>query len=68
MTASHAINQMIGERLDARESGRNGVLVEETMGTCEQYLVNASREEMEEYKAKTYHRIVIQENLREAVR
>ena len=44
------------------------MLVEETLRTCAQYLTAARREESKEHRDNTYHRLVLQGNLRTAVR
>ena len=49
----------IEKRLDAWESGRHGMLVEETLNTFAQYLTAARREESDEHRAKTYHSLVL---------
>ena len=68
VTASQAIRRRIEKRLDAWEAGRHGILVEETLGMCAQYLTAARREESEEHRAKTYHSLVLRGKLRTAVR
>ena len=56
------------KRLDAWESGRHGMLVEDTLCTCAQYLTVACREESKEHRAQTYHSLVLQWKLQTAVR
>ena len=68
VTASHTIRKRIERRLNRWEAGRHGILVEEILRTCAQYLTVAHREETNEHRAKTYHILVIQGKLKTAVR
>ena len=67
-SASQEIRQSKKKRLDDREAGRHGMLVEETLRTCVQYLIAARREESEEHRAKTHHSLVLQLKLQTTVR
>ena len=67
ITASQAIHCRKEKRLDAWEAGRHGMLVEETLRICAQYLTSACREESEEHRDKTCHSLVIRGKLQTAV-
>ena len=68
VTASQAIQRRIDKRMDAWEEGRHGILVEETLRTCAQYLTADHREESKEHRANTYHILVLQGKLLKMVR
>ena len=68
VTASYTTRRMIEKRLDAWEAGRQGMLIEETLRTCAQYLTAAHREDHKEHREKNYHILVLRGNLRKAVR
>ena len=68
ITAYQEIRQRIEKRLDAWEAGHHGMLVEETLRTCAQYLTAACREESEEHRDKTYYILVLRGKLQTAVR
>ena len=59
VTTPQAIRRSIRKRLDAWEAGCHGMLVEETLCMCAQYLTEAHRDESEEHRAKTYHSVVL---------
>ena len=44
------------------------MLLEDILRTCTQYLTTARRQESEEHRAKTFHSLVLRENLRTAIR
>ena len=67
VTASQVIRRRTDKRLNAREAGSHGILVEETLCTCAQYLNIIRREESEDHRSKTYHSLVLQGKLRTAV-
>ena len=54
--------------MDAWEAGRHGMIVEDTLRSCAQYLTTARREECEEHTARTFHRLVLKGKLRTALR
>ena len=54
VTTPQAIRRRIDKSLDAWDSGRRGILVQETLCTCVKYLTVACREESEEHRDKTY--------------
>ena len=62
------IGQRIEKRMYAWEAGRHGMIVEETLWKCNQYLTTSYREDYVEHRSKTYHSLVICEKLRMAVR
>ena len=68
VTASHAIRRRIGKRLDAWEDGKYGMLVEDILRTCEQYITFSCREELVEHRAQTYHSMVLRGKVRTVVR
>ena len=68
VTASHAIRRRIGKRLDAWEDGKYGMLVEDILRTCEQYITFSCREEFVEHRAQTYHSMVLRGKVRTVVR
>ena len=68
VTKSHAIRRRIGKRLDTWEVKCHGMLVEDTLHTCAQYLTSARREESEEHRLQTFHSLVLQVKLRTTVR
>ena len=49
------------------EDGKHGMIVEDTLRTCAQYLTVACREELLEHRAQTYHSLVLWGKLRTAV-
>ena len=55
ITAYQAIRQRIEKRLDAWEAGHHGMLVEENLCTCSQYLIATCREESKDNRDKTNH-------------
>ena len=63
VTTSHAIRRRIKKRLDAWETGRYGIIVEDTMRTCEQYLSAARREESHNHREKTYYSLALRGKL-----
>ena len=54
--------------MDAWEAKHYAMLVEDTLRSCTQYLTAVRREETAEYRAKTFHSLVLREKLRTAVR
>ena len=68
VTKSHAIRRRIGKQLDSWEAGCHGMIMEETLHTCAQYLTVACREESEGNRAQTYHSQVLRGKLQTAVR
>ena len=50
VTASHAIRRQIKKRLDAWGSVKHAMIVEDTLGSCEEYLTADRREETAEYR------------------
>ena len=56
------------KRLDAWEDGKHGMLLEDTLRTCAEYLTVARREDSAEHQAQTYHSLVLWGKLRTAVR
>ena len=54
--------------MDSWEAGCHGVLLEETLRTCTQYLTAVRRDDYEEHRAKTYHSLVLQGKLQMALR
>ena len=58
-TASRDIRRRIEKRLDVWESGRYGMLVEDTLRSSTQYLTTVRREETTEHRAKTFHGLVL---------
>ena len=61
--SSHTIRKWIKKRINAWESGRHGMLMEETLRTYVQYLTVAHREDTKEHRVKTYHSLVLQGKL-----
>ena len=57
ITASHAIRRRIAKWLEAWG-----------LGSCEEYLTSARREETAEHQDQTYHSLVLHGKLRSAVR
>ena len=68
VTTSHATQRRIGKRLDAWEAGHHGMLVDDTLCMCAQYLTVARREESDDHQSQTYHSLVLGGNLRMSVR
>ena len=68
VTASQAIHQRIGKRLDAWAEGKHLMMAEDMLQACGEYLTVAWREETPENRAQTYHSLVLRGKLRTAVR
>ena len=54
--------------MDAWEAGQHGMMVEDTLRTCEKYHTASCREEYEEHRSKTYHILVLQGKLQKVAR
>ena len=68
VTTSHAIRKQIEKRLGTWEDSRHGMLVEDTLCKCEQYLTAVRREESEDHRAQTFHSLVLRGKLCMSVR
>ena len=55
------------KRLDTWEDIKYGMLMEDTLCMCAQYLTVACREDSEEHQAQAYHTLVLQGKMRMVV-
>ena len=59
VTTSHTIQRRIKKRLGSWEAVIHGMLVEETLRNCVQYLTASRIEDTNEHRKKTYHSLVL---------
>ena len=61
------IRRRIYQRLDAWESEKHKILMEDMVRTCAQYLSTGRGEDSPDHREKVYHSLLIQEKLQSAV-